>query len=189
MRCNAIWAAALTFAWVNTCLGAEDQPASPRRSDHYFVSAGKTYNSHAHDHVRMLGKYAAAAEHPVPKGVVQEHSTAIKSNVERARSSYARLAQAARQNPSVNKQLADIQERLAQVTAKLAKLEKASDADNVEARLVIDEARAMAKELKAAHQASKQIDQALTSALENKDSFDDPQSPDYYFTGEGHFID
>jgi cytochrome c556 len=160
-----------------------------KRADHYYVSAGKTYNMHANDHARMLGKYAKASDKPVPAEVIKEHTAAIRANVVRAQKQFANLTTSAQANPDVAKQLAEIQKRLAQVTQKLDSLETSKDAD---AKLVVSATDAITADLKATHDTSKAVDQALNNVVENEDSeaeFDNRDSSSYYFTGEGHFID
>jgi hypothetical protein len=78
---------------------------------------------------------------------------------------------------------------LAQVTQKLDSLESSKDAD---AKLVVSATDAITADLKATHDTSKAVDQALNNVIENEDSeaeFDNRDSSSYYFTGEGHFID
>jgi len=168
---------------------AADAKTAAHRAERYFVAAGKTYNMHAHDHARMLGKYAAATGAPVPSGVVREHVQAIDANVARARQAYAKLIAAAKTNPAVAEQLAEIEKQLKSVTSEVNKLKTASNADTADAKLILTETDAISKNLKATHDASKEIDQALTQAIDNSDQFDDRQSDSYYFTGEGHFLD
>ena len=181
------WAAltlAMTLsAWANTASDAG------KRAEHYYVSAGKTYNIHAHDHARMLGKYAKASDKPVSAEVIKEHTAAIRSNVAQAQKSFAKLKTAAQSNPDVAKQLAEIQKRLAQVTQQVASLETDKDVD---AKLVVSATDAISADLKATHQTSKEVDQALNNVIENEettDNFENRDSSSYYFTGEGHFTD
>lgn len=171
---------------------AQDSPQPPHRAERYHVAAAKTYNMHAHDHARLLGKYAAASGQPVSGKVVGEHAQAIAAHVARAQASYAKLAGAAQSNPAVAKQLAAIEKQLSSVTSEVQKLKSASTDNSAEAKLVLSETAAIAKNLKATHDASKEIEQALNESLESHaeaDNFDNPNSPSYYFTGEGHFID
>lgn len=168
---------------------ADDAADATKRAELYHIAAGKTYNMHAHDHARMLGKYAAATGQAVPREVIQEHTAAIRSNVKQAQAAYAKLAVAAKSNPNIAKQLAEISKRLAQVTAQVNQLDSQKSA---ESKLVVTATDAMSEDLKATHQASKEIDQALAAAAartEQSDEFENRQDPSYYFTGEGHFID
>jgi hypothetical protein len=174
-------------------IAGDAQAASDKKANHraekYYVAAGKTYNMHAHDHARMLGKYAAAHDAPVPSEVVREHVQAIDANVARARQSYTKLNTAAKTNPAVAEQLAEIEKQLKSVTAQVNKLKSASNSDKAETKAILAETDAISKSLKATHDASKEIDQALTQAIENNEQFDNRQSDSYYFTGEGHFLD
>ncbi len=169
----------------------EQAPAddAAKRAEQYQVAAGKTYNMHANDHARILGKYARATGKPVPQDVVREHTKAIRSNVAQAAQAYKKLAAAAGDSPKVAAQLAEIEKRLAQVSKKVDELETDKDA---EAKVIEDATSDISADLKATHDASKVIDAALTAQLQSQDQsdeFSDRQSSDYYFTGEGHFID
>lgn len=160
-----------------------------KRAEQYQVAAGKTYNMHANDHARILGKYAKATGKPVPSSVIQEHTKAIRSNVAQAQQAYKKLASAASNNPQLTAQLAEIQKRLDSVTKKVAELETDKDA---EANVIVQATTDISADLKATHDASKAIDAALTAQLQTQDQadeFTDRQSDDYYFTGEGHFLD
>jgi cytochrome c556 len=165
------------------------QVQAARRAELYQVAAAKTYNIHAHDHARILGKYAAVSDAPLPVDVVREHAVAIRTNVARAQQAYNKLAKSAAGNPKVLEQLAEVQKRLAAVTKQVAQLE-ASQA--TEAQTVRAATSTIATDLKATHEVSKEIDAALNLAQQNQDAdenFDNPRSADYYFTGEGHFLD
>jgi hypothetical protein len=181
--------AGVALAWSASSALAQSKAETARRADQYYVAAGQTYNMHAHDHVRLLGKYAAAAAHPVPSDVVKEHTAAIRGNVERAGQSFARLDESAGKSPGMAAQLAEIKKRLAAVTTQLTRLNASSANERVDSRLVLSQTAAIAQDLKAAHLASKKIDSALAQSLEADEQFDNPQSNSYYFTGEGHFLD
>lgn len=160
-----------------------------KRAEQYQVAAGKTYNMHANDHARILGKYAKATGKPVPKAVVAEHTKAIRSNVTQAQQAYKKLATAAGDNPQLAAQLAEIQKRLAAVSKKVDELESDNDA---EAKDIVNATMDISADLKATHDASKAIDAAIAAQLQTDDQqeeFADRQSSDYYFTGEGHFLD
>jgi chromosome segregation ATPase len=160
-----------------------------KRAELYQVAAGKTYNIHANDHARMLGKYAKATGKPVPKEVVAEHAKAIRTNVVQAQQAFKKLSMVAAGNPQVAAQLAEIQKRLAAVTKKVDALQTDNDA---EAKDIEDATSDISADLKATHDASKQIDAALASELQTtdeSDEFEDRQTGDYFFTGEGHFLD
>jgi cytochrome c556 len=171
-----------------TAAAYADDASSSKREVRYYAAAGKTYNMHANDHARMLGKFAAATNQPVPAEVVREHTAAIRANVSRAKQSFAKLGDAA-QNPKVAAQLAEIQKRLAAVTKQVDTLESEKDVD---AKAVLAATADISADLKATHDSGKAIDTAINEALANdeqSDEFADRQASDYYFTGEGHFID
>jgi DNA repair exonuclease SbcCD ATPase subunit len=183
----AVW---VTIALFSFSVAAEADKVDPtRRAEQYYVAAGKTYNMHAHDHARMLRKYAEASNSPVPREVIREHATAIAANVDRARQSFAKLATAAKQLPNVEKQLAEIEKRLSQVSGKIAKLNTASTDEAVDSEMLAKETSEIVNDLKATHMAGKEIDSALAQQAQSRGQFYDPNSPSYYFTGEGHFLD
>ncbi len=173
------------------CFLPEVAPAddAAKRAELYHVAAAKTYNMHANDHARILGKYAKATDRPVPQQVVREHTQAIRTNVAQAQQAYKKLASATGNSPQVTNQLAEIQKRLAEVSKKVAQLESDKDA---EAKMIIQATNDISADLKTTHDISKTIDAALNAQLQSEDQseeFTDRQSPDYYFTGEGHFLD
>ncbi len=166
-----------------------DDPSATKRTELYYVAAGKTYNMHANDHARMLGKYAAATGKPVPAEVVREHTAAIRANVANAQKAYAKLAEFAKTNPGVAKQLAEINKQLASVSQQVKGLESDNQADS---KLVLMATSAISQDLKTTHLASKEIDRALAASqaqAQQTSRFDNLDSQSYYFTGEGHFID
>jgi hypothetical protein len=90
------------------------------------------------------------------------------------------------------KQLDLVNARLNEVTKQIAALAAANKAETAESNLVVQETADIAKNLKATHDASKEIDAALAradAAEAQQDSFDNSADPNYYFTGEGHFQD
>ena len=181
------------FASLGLALLALPQQApaddAAKRAEQYQVAAGKTYNMHANDHARILGKYAKATGKPVPQAVVREHTKAIRANVAQAALAYKNLASSAGGSPQVSAQLAEIQKRLAEVTKKVDSLEAENDA---EAKVIVDATTDISADLKATHDASKVIDAAISEQLQGQDQSDefaDRQASDYYFTGEGHFLD
>ena len=184
-----VWTVMAALCLTGVPAMADEAADAAKRAELYQVAAGKTYNTHAHDHARMLGKYAAATAQPVPREVIQEHTAAIRANVKRAQTAYAKLGVSAKSNPNFARQLAEITKRLAQVSAQVNQLETQNSADS---KLVVTATDSISQDLKATHPASKEIDQALTAAAattEKSGSFDNPQDSSYYFTGEGHFID
>jgi hypothetical protein len=183
--------ALVAFAVARTAstLLAADSAATARRGDHYHLATAKTQNIHANDHVRLLGKYAAASVEPVPAAVVKHHLDAIRANTQLAGKAYGKLSSAAKQDPAVSKQLAEINARLAKVNELVEQLETQSKDEAVESKAVIAKTIALSQELKATHQANKAIDQAFLQDEQQEEQFTDTDSSDYYFTGEGHFID
>lgn len=189
VRMFSLAVAVATSIGFSLVAAAAENVDSTRRAEQYYVAAGKTYNMHAHDHARMLGKYAAAANEPVPRDVVQEHADGIATNVEHARNSFAKLATAAKGDPTIKQQLAEIEKRLDQVTGQVARLKTESNDEAVDSQLLAKETAQITSDLKATHMAGKEIDNALAQQAESRDAFYNRNSPSYYFTGEGHFID
>ncbi len=181
--------ALLILFGMSPVLRAADGVAPTLRGDQYNLAAAKTQNIHANDQVRLLGKYAAASEQPVPGAVIKEHAVAIRANTEQARKSYYQLSTAARKNPVISKQLAEIDARLAKVTSLLDELDVQSKQELTASKAVIAKTNALSQELKATHLASKVIDQVFFKPTQRNSQFSSLQSADYYFTGEGHFID
>jgi hypothetical protein len=180
---------AFAVAWTASTLLAADAAATARRGDHYYVATAKTQNIHANDHVRLLGKYAAASVEPVPAAVVKHHLDAIRANTQLAGKAYGKLSTPAKQNLAVSKQLAEINARLAKVNELVDQLEKQSKDEAIESKAVIAKTNALSQELRATHLANKAIDQAFVQDEQQAEQFTNPDSSDYYFTGEGHFID
>ena len=163
--------------------------ATTRRGDQYYLAVAKTQNMHAHDHARLLGKYAAATNEPVPAAIIKEHVAAIRANTELARKSFDRMSATAKNDPAVSKELTEINQRLTKVNELVDQLETQSKQDDTDAKEVMSKANALSQELKATHLASKAIDQVFLQGAQSDNQFSDPQSPDYFFTGEGHFLD
>ncbi len=181
----ALW----VLASIQPALATDDGKVPTKRGDQYHIANAKTRNMHAYDHARLLGKYAGASDEPVPSDVVKHQLAGIRDNTEMARELFGQLSDDAKQNPAVRKQLLRIQGQLDKVTRLIAELEEQSTTDTLVTKAVTTKVQAIAQELKATHAASKQIDRALNTAIEGNDQFYDEHANDYYFTGEGHFID
>lgn len=166
-----------------------DKVKSHRRGDAYHLAAGKTYNIHANDHARLLGKFAAAAEHPVSSDVIAPHAALIRVNAEAAQKAYRRIGNTAGNDTQTKAQLAEIQQRLTKVTELVNQLESQSAKQALDAKLVLERATAISQQLKQTHLASRRIDQIFSAAVQTGGEFTDRDSDSYYFTGEGHFID
>jgi len=169
--------AALVIAALN-CAHAEHQQSKPQQDGEYHLAAGKTYNMHAHDHARMLLKYAGAGDQ-VPADVVQDHVASIRFNTEAARKSYIRLAKSSGASAVLVQKVEQMQKRLDKVNTELEQLEAHAAKNAVESRTVIARANAVSRHLHANHDDLRAID----------DGFYDSGSDSYYETGEGHFVD
>ncbi|REK09011.1 MAG: hypothetical protein DWQ37_19310 [Planctomycetota bacterium] len=168
---------------------ADEQPNLTARGDRYHAATAKTHSMHARDHARLLNKYAAAADAPVSSSVLKKHLAAIRENMKEAGSTYSKLSAASKSDPSVKQQLDEITKRLDNVNKLVGQLEERSKQEAVDSKLVIDQTNDMAKEIKASHAANSAVDQAVVEAAQRRSQFYNPKSPNYYFTGEGHFID
>ncbi len=168
-------------------------PVSPTvRGDQYHIATAKTHNIHANDHARLLSKYAEASDEPVPGAVIKAHVDAIRADTELARQSYNRLSVGTQEEHLVSMQLAEISARLAKVDELIEQLEAQSEQETSESQAVIAKVNALSTELKAAHAANKAIEQVFIETAQREvrsEQFSNRQSSDYYFTGEGHFID
>jgi len=184
--------AMLTLVGIVPTLQAAGTMAPTVRGDQYHMATAKTHNIHAHDYARLLSKYAAASDEPVPGAVIKEHVDAIRANTKLARESYNRLSADTKKDQRVSKQLAEISARLAKADELIEQLEAQSKQESIESKAVIAKVDALSMELKATHMANKVIDQAFIQSAQREvqsDQFSNRQSYDYYFTGEGHFID
>ncbi|HVC97722.1 MAG TPA: hypothetical protein VND64_28885 [Pirellulales bacterium] len=144
----------------------------------YHVAAGKTYNMQAHDHARMLQKYADLGDE-VPRDVVQDHAAAIRFNTEAAKKSYDRLAKSEPGNAALAKIVEQLRKRLELVTAELELLEAQEAEIAAASKTIMARTNEISKHLQANHRALRAID----------DDFYDSSSDSYYTTGEGHFVD
>ncbi len=187
---TVMFAALLTFTTTPALAApAPDSPPQGHRGDQYHIATAKTHNIHAHDHARLLGKYAEGSEEPVPADVIQHHTQAIRKDTEKARQAFSRLSDSAKNNPAVAQQLAKIQQQLDKVTEMVNHLEGRSETTAIASTVVTEQMQALAEQMKATHVASKEIEQVFIQSLQQRDEFQDLQTSDYYFTGEGHFID
>ncbi|HVC93610.1 MAG TPA: hypothetical protein VND64_07970 [Pirellulales bacterium] len=165
------------LAAATLAIAAAEKPTA-RQGGAYHVAAGKTYNIEAHDHARLLQKFAELEE-MVPAEVVDDHAAAIRFNTEAAKKSYARLAKSAPANAALVKMVEQLQERLDKVTAALKHLEALAAKTAADAKVVIARTEEISRHLQANHKALRKID----------DDFYDSNSDSYYETGEGHFVD
>jgi hypothetical protein len=168
----------LVLVLATTALAGDGPAADSLRGEKYQLALAKTYNMQAHDHARMLDKYAALGER-VPADVVQEHAAAIRFNAKAARKSFARLGETAK-NPAIAGQLAQMQQRLNKVTELADRLEaQAAQEGSGEAQLIGSQSAEISRQLRANH----------VDARETDSNFYGSDSESYYFTGEGHFVD
>jgi hypothetical protein len=177
MKPQLLLAAALT-ALVCHLARADDQDAASRQGGKYHVAAGKTYNMQAHDHARILQKYAALGEQ-IPAEVVRDHAAAIRFNTEAANRSYTRLGKSAGNNAALAKQVKQLQDRLAKVSGSLKQLEAEAARNTAASKTVIARTNEISRQLRANHNDLRTID----------NDFYNSDSDSYYTTGEGHFVD
>jgi hypothetical protein len=162
-------------------LTADDKNDDKKKSAHghaYDFATGRTYMVHAFDHARLLRDYSAEGD-KVPKQVVDTHLKAIRHNVDNAKKSYSKLAEAAKTDPAVAKKLTDIQKQLDQVLALAKKIEAEQQPnDGVPAATVALHSRAIESQIRDTH----------ANAEDTAEEFStEPDS--YYFSGRGHFED
>ncbi len=170
--------AALSLLIAANFAQSQAQDDKSRQSGKYHLAAGKTYNMHAHDHARMLGKYAALGK-TVPSDVVKEHASAIRYDAQAAKRSFASLGKTAPNNPQLAKQLEQLQARLDRVTELTKKLEAQTSKNAAESKVVAAQSQEISELLRTNHTTAKAADS----------DFYDSDSDNYYSTGEGHFVD
>jgi hypothetical protein len=162
-----------------SALAADGQDETSLQGEKYHLALGKTYNMQAHDHARLLSKYAAVGER-VPADVVKEHAAAIRFNAQAARKSFTKLEGLAKTDPALSQQVAQMQQRLDKVNALVAQLEaRVEQQGELQSETVAAQTAEISQQLRSNH----------VSARETDDRFYNADSDAYYFTGEGHFVD
>lgn len=164
---------------------APAEPAAPenidpaRQAAEYQLAAGNTYNRHAREHARILERYAALGK-PVPAEIVKQHADAIRRNVQQAQQAFAQLAEAGKDKPDLLAAIERLQLRLAKASDAIERLGTQVDEQEAAESQAI---QAMSAEieglLRESHAAGQQADRR----------FYDSHSDNYYFSGEGHFVD
>jgi hypothetical protein len=174
-----LWVAAVSvaLAGVNRAL-AQNQSQASRHKEKFHLALSKTYNMQAHDHARLLDKYAALVK-SVPAEIVGEHASAIRTASQAAKKNFAKLAKSAPNNVDLAKQIERLQKRLDQVTDLTKQLEGQAAEKESESQTLRKQLGEISRLLRTNHDAVKRID----------DDFYDSSSDDYYLTGEGHFVD
>ncbi len=173
-------AAVLSVTCCAAAYGAQQtpQPAAGKTAtaddSNYNLAEARMHNIHANDHIRLLHKYAAAHK-TVPPAVVKERTDTAKFHVQKARASYAKMRESAKDQPAMTKQLDVIDARLAKLTEMIDKLQK----QNAEAKSVMAQTAAITAQMAATHAANDEIDR----------NFYNMDSSSYYTDGLGHFTD
>ncbi len=134
---------------------AQRDAGSKIRGDAYEIWSGGNYNDHAYDHAQLLNRYSAAGA-TVPAPVIEEHASAIRSNVESSKRSYSRVSEAAQKNPAVAKLVASINAHGQRATQLCVMLDKEAMEDGDSATVMKHCAEAE-KELKAAADEHEQL--------------------------------
>jgi hypothetical protein len=169
---------ALVLVLATAALAGDGPGGDSLRGEEYQLALAKTYNMQAHDHARMLDRYAALGER-VPADVVKEHAAAIRFNANAAKRSFAKLGETA-SNPALASQLAQMRQRLDNVTELADRLEaQTAQEGSGESQLVGTQSAEISRQLRANH----------VDAQEADGNFYGSDSESYYFTGEGHFVD
>ncbi len=162
-----------------SALAADGPDATSLQAEKYHLALGKTYNMQAHDHARLLSKYAAIGER-VPADVVQEHAAAIRFNAQAAKKSFSRLEGLAKTDPALSQQVAQMQQRLDKVNALVAQLEaRVAQQGELQADTVAAQSAEISQQLRSNHAGARETDNRFYNA----------DSDAYYFTGDGHFVD
>jgi hypothetical protein len=157
----------LTLSLCLLGIAALSRPASAQRpayakarGDANNFYSGQTYGSHATDHARLLNQYSATGQ-PVPKAVLQEHSAAIRTNVEAAKKSFANLGEKVNKDPAAAKALAEVEKHQAKVLEMCSMLDAECAKAEGDATMICSCCTDIEKELKAAaaaeHELSKQL--------------------------------
>lgn len=161
------------------------EPAAPenidpaRQAAEYQLAAGNTYNRHAREHARILERYAALGK-PVPAEIVEQHADAIRRNVQQAQQAFAQLAEAGKDKPELLAAIERLQLRLAKAADSIERLKAHAEKHEAAESQAIQELSAEIESLlRESHAAGQQADQR----------FYDSHSDNYYFSGEGHFVD
>ncbi|HVW38740.1 MAG TPA: hypothetical protein VHB99_15605 [Pirellulales bacterium] len=150
-----------------------------RQAAEYQLAAGNAYNRHAREHARILERYAALGK-PVPAEIVEQHADAIRRNVQQAQMAFAQLAEAGKDKPDLLAAIERLQLRLAKAADSIERLkahaEKHEAAESQAIQSISAEIESLLRE---SHSAGQQADR----------QFYDSHSDNYYFSGEGHFVD
>lgn len=164
---------------------APAEPAAPenidpaRQAAEYQLAAGNTYNRHAREHARILERYAALGK-PVPAEIVEQHADAIRRNVQQAQQAFAQLAEAGKDKPDLLAAIERLQLRLAKAADSIERLKAHAEKHEAAESQVIQTISAEIESLlRESHSAGQQADR----------QFYDSHSDNYYFSGEGHFVD
>jgi hypothetical protein len=175
---QSLLAAATFMAIALNAVQAKDQDGKSEQADEYYLALGRTHNMQAHDHARLLQKYAARSDH-APADVIHDQAAAIRFNAEAAKKSFALQGKSAGDNAALAKQVVQLQKRLDKVIASVKQLEDLSAGKSASAKAVLARTNDISQQLRANHNDLRAIDR----------DFYDSDSDSYYETGEGHFID
>jgi hypothetical protein len=175
---QSLLAAATFMVIALNAVQAEDQDGKSKQADEYYLALGRTHNMQAHDHARLLQKYAARSDR-APADVIHDQAAAIRFNAEAAKKSFARQGKSAGDNAALAKQVVQLQKRLDKVIASVKQLEDLSAGKSASAKAVVARTNDISQQLRANHNDLRTIDR----------DFYDSDSDSYYETGEGHFID
>jgi len=161
------------------------EPAAPenidpaRRAAEYQLAAGNTYNRHAREHARILERYAALGK-PVPAEIVKQHADAIRRNVQQAQQAFAQLAEAGKDKPKLLAAIERLQLRLAKASDAVERLgTHVDEQEAAESQAIQTMSAEIESLLRESHAAGQQADR----------QFYDSHADNYYFSGEGHFVD
>ncbi len=151
---------ALAVGVYSTAAFAQRPAAAKARGDAYNFYSGQTWGNSAYEQARILNQYSASGA-PVPKAVVQEHATAIRSNVEGARRAYSGLSEKTKNDPEAKKQLAEIEKHHAKALEICDKLDAECAKPEGDSVAVCSCCTDVEKELKAADAAHQELTKKL----------------------------
>lgn len=142
-----------------SALGQRDAASKIVGGGYNFYS-GSTYNRHARDHARVLNYYGQAAQ-SIPKEIAQEHSTAVRNNLEASRRSYSQLRKTAPQNKAVQQHLDAIEKHHQAALAMCDKLDAECAKDSADHVTVANCCLDIDKSLRAADQEAAKLHKQL----------------------------
>lgn len=173
MKCflsSTIWLAVAVSLLGGSSAFAQRDAGSKIRGDadnFYSGSAGGMYQRHAYDHALILQDYSTAGQ-PVPKTILQEHATAVRSNVEKSQRAYSSLSDSTKKDKEAAKLLASIEQHQSNALKMCDMLDAECAKPSGESATVMKCCATAADELKAAHEEHEKLMKLLKSSAPAK---------------------